>query len=270
VEACQPTTTGGISIEELKHRAATLRQTALDSAPTNDPIGLETVSFDSQLQKGRQLAADVTQVLREIWSIEQGLRKEVDALRTAALKDPEAGAYAAEQKALFLEKIMFLLFVSGLLEAAKDCLLGVIEKLAIANLILSALAEILLNLSVALGDQVFQAFTNAQNAPGPPPSGATAPNPFAQPSIGKIIPTAAVDAISRAAANLARTTSHAQVSLDAAGRVTMEAAEELATCLALQQLALAALEGVAEAQEGLGDNGDQGGNNGEGGGSVEP
>lgn len=126
---------------------------------------------DIELKKGEELANDVGQILRDAWSMEHQLRKEADMLAVEAKKDGKKGAYAAEQKRLILEKLMLLFIIVGLLEMAKRCLMGVIDRLTHAyNLLADATNALRVTLS-SLADTVFQAINAAPPALGPVPPG---------------------------------------------------------------------------------------------------
>ncbi len=128
---CAPTLIGSMTPESIDAFIASFGTFSVDP---NDPIVADVAGFASrapvdQLQKARSAADDVTRSVCELVDTERRLRAEVDELCGLVAKGGKAGRIAAEQKRLLLEKVIGLLLVAALIEAAKRCLLQIIERL---------------------------------------------------------------------------------------------------------------------------------------------
>ncbi len=134
---------------------------------SDDSVLAETDGKSDLVQQGRAIGAAVNSMLGEAWQIDLELRSEVDTLRRRIEEegDSEAGAYAAEQKAVLLEKLLLLLLIALLLEAAKLCLLEVIRLLRISRQLLALAYNALVRAGGALETAVQNALANGTRIP---------------------------------------------------------------------------------------------------------
>ena len=222
-----PDRIGSQEVEQLRSL-----QRCLECGPwtvSNDLATADTADLSSQIRKGQAVGDEVTRMLGEAWQIDLELRAEVDSLREQMAEGGDhLGGYVAEQKAVLLEKLLLLLFIALLLEAAKLCLLMVIQLLIISRTLLALAYNTLARVSAALEAAARAAIANGAIVPI-----GTAPN-----LDGRL----AVAPADLAALQAALAAYRAQVPiLNAAVRASNQALADalalLPRCLALQELA---------------------------------
>ncbi len=223
-----PTRIGTQTMEQVQRI-----QRCLDCATANissDFVPADSSDVSDQIRKGQAIGAEVNRMLGEAWQIDLELRLEVDSLRErlAEEENHEPCAYAAEQKAVLLEKLILLVFISLLLEAAKLCLLIVIQLLVVSRDLLATAYNALAGASSALEAAARTAIANGTIIPL-----GTAPN-----LDGRL----ALTFVDNAALGVALGAFRAQIPnlnalVGASNQVLTDALARLPRCLALQELA---------------------------------
>lgn len=160
-----PTRIGTQTMEQVQRI-----QRCLDCATANissDFVPADASDVSDQIRKGQAIGAEVNRMLGEAWQIDLELRSEVDSLRErlAEGEHHELGVYVAEQKAVLLEKLILLVFISLLLEAAKLCLLIVIQLLVVSRDLLATAYNALAGASSALEAAARTAIANGTIIP---------------------------------------------------------------------------------------------------------
>ena len=220
-----PNRIGTIRIDQLRKI-----QRCLDCAAqglAGDIANADSSDVSEQISKGQAIGDEINRMLGEAWQIDLSLRAEVDSLR-GRIAEGELGAYAAEQKAVLLEKLLLLIFISLLLEAAKLCLLTVIQLLDVSRDLLATAYNALAGASTALEAAARAAIANGDIVPV-----GTAPN-----LDGRLAVTFADNAALQATLGAyRRQVPNLNVLVGASDQALADALALLPRCLALQELA---------------------------------
>jgi len=160
-----PERIGTQTVDQIR-RLQTCLACAAQGVP-GDTVAAESSDVSEQIGKGQAIGTEVNRMLAEAWKIDLEMRAEVDSLREqiAEGEDRELGAYVAEQKAVLLEKLVLLIFVALLLEAAKLCLLLVIQLLDVSRDLLAIAYNALVGSSAALEAAARTAIANGTIIP---------------------------------------------------------------------------------------------------------
>lgn len=222
-----PALVGTQSVAQLRRLQRCLDCAALGNL--GDLTAADSSDVSEQIQKGQAIGAEVTRLLGEAWQIDLELRVEVDSLRQRVAEGDEmAGRHAAEQEAVLLEKLLLLVLIALLLEAAKLCLLRVIWLLDLSRDLLATAYIALAGASTDLEAAARNAIANGAIIPV-----GTAPN-----LDGRL----AVDPADLAALQAALAAYRAQIpalngAVGASNQALADARTLLPRCLALQELA---------------------------------
>lgn len=154
IDKCRADAVDSASTAEVDQAAAVFLPFALsaqdDGSCTAVPSDL--LKARAQIAKGRSIVESFQQQTRSLWEFELAMRAEVDALREAVGEESGAGAYAAEQKRLLLEKMLLSILIIAGLEEAKRCLLLAVEKLDQAYFLLELVSGAVLNVNRQSGE----------------------------------------------------------------------------------------------------------------------